>query len=154
MELVELVEKIVDQSKDKRLKLGDVRETVVNTLMADIEDWPAWYLGLFDWEQNYDFSGKRPSSLQKVNIATLKNVVRGYVEDYAKELKAKKGLDANVDAACLAVAERIAYWEDWYWDFADSVYLEYNSEEEQGYEDAYISAYGAGGEHANVTGAE
>lgn len=99
MELEELIEKIVLQSKDKRTEKE--APYIVGTLMSDIEYWPAWYNEEFDFEEKHDFSGKKPTSTQRLNIKTLKNVFKGEGEDVAT-----------------AIAERITYWEDWYWDFA------------------------------------
>lgn len=141
MELKELIEKIIKQSKkiNAQNELG-----VVETIWADIEDWPAWYYGLFEGERKYDFSLKKPTSIQKLNIATLKKAVVPIVEDYVEELLKFRNKIVVIDDVSTALAERITYWEDWYWDLNDAWTVEADSEEQQAYEEAYLSEYGAG----------
>lgn len=110
MELQEVVEVIVKQSKDKRVE-SDFKN-IVGSILSDVEYWPAWYLGLLDGEENFDFSAKKPSPTQKADIAALQSAMVPFVK--------KSGEDGVVaEKAALAIAERIVYWEDWYWDEAE-----------------------------------
>ena len=141
MDMKELIERIVDQSKDERVGAGS-RRAIVETLLEDVEDWPAWYYELFEGERNYDLSGKVPSALQKLNLKTMVGAVKGIVTEYAPDLKKKRGFVVNVDSVALSVAERIVYWEDWYWDMAGGYEAGREYQDDDDRMRAYADPYG------------
>lgn len=134
MELEELIGKVVDHSAGKDKRVARNREYIVGTIMADIEFWPAWYFEMFDGEENFDFSNKTPTSLQKVDLSTLKKVFTGFADGY-------RGVgvpEFDSGAVGQAIAERVVYWADWYWDLAESTDLW----ESQQLDEVYGSGYG------------
>lgn len=132
MELRELIEKIVGPKGG----LG-----AVETLMADIEDWPAWYYEMFDGERKYDFSGKKPTPIQKLHLSTVHGAVLGLVKEYAKEFKEKRGVVVPIDKVAWAIADRVVYWEDWYWDEAGQWEAQVEYEEREAASAAYSGQY-------------
>jgi hypothetical protein len=116
MKLEELIEKIVEQNKNSK---GNV-ELIVGTIMEDVVNWPAWYYEMYEGEEKYDFSSKEPTSLERLNLKTVKNAVEGIVKGDAPDIKAKLGKVVPIDKAANAVAERVVYWDDWYWDVAEA----------------------------------
>ena len=141
MKLEELIEKIVLQSKDSRV--ASELDYIVGTLMGDIEDWPAWYFELFEDERRYDFSGKTPTPLQKLNLDTLSKLFVDQVKKDVLEFKSPdtKGRKVNYVNAARVIAERVTYWEDWYWDFAARMGGRAIGQEKEQYERIYQGEY-------------
>lgn len=127
MKLEKVIEGIVKKSKDKRVKTEV--ENIVGSILSDVEYWPVWY-------GNLDFSAKESTStgMQKAQIADLENALISYVEGY--------DVAGDSRSVAHAIAERIVYWEDWYWDEAEQWQASQYAQDQQQDDEIYGSPYG------------
>lgn len=109
-------------------------DDVVNTIMSDVEMWPAWYYQQLSGEERVDYGSVDSES----NVQILEKAVRGYVNAYPALLA------GDLESATKLIVSLVVNWQKWVPSELESFNYSALAQEEDSYNSVSESSYGGG----------
>lgn len=128
---MELIDTIQGQVEKIVGDVGDIKDDVIGSIMAEVDMWPTWYYEELPGEKRIDYG-------KVVGFSPLEKNVRLYVNS-------SPGLvSGDLDNVVALVMSKIINWKKWFPESYEQANFDAYMEEEDSYDSVYLSDYGDG----------